>query len=285
MSARLSARNRRYRARKWAGRAGLYFAVLMLISPALLFFLWTLSLSLKNESDNMAFPPVFIPSPPTLSNFIDVFAKNDFLTYTINSVIVSFTATGLALLVGVPAGYGIAKSKATKAAVLILIARVTPGLSFLVPLFLIFQWLSLTGTLTPLVITHLVITVPIVVWVMIGFFEGLPGELEEAALVDGATIWQAFRHVAMPLARPGITVAMILSFIFSWNNFIFGVVLAGRETRTLPVAVYNVLTFEQVSWGPLAAAALVVTAPVLLLTLLMQKEIVAGLTAGGVKGG
>jgi multiple sugar transport system permease protein len=281
----LSARNRRYRLQKWAGRAGLYFAVLMLISPALLFFLWTLSLSLKNEIDNMAFPPVFIPWPPTLDNFIDVFAKNDFLNYTINSVIVSFTATGLALLIGVPAGYGIAKSRATKAAVLILIARVTPGLSFLVPLFLIFQWLNLTGTLTPLVITHLVITVPIVVWVMIGFFEGLPAELEEAALVDGATIWQAFRHVAMPLARPGITVAMILSFIFSWNNFIFGVVLAGRETRTLPVAVYTVLTFQQVSWGPLAAAALVVTAPVLLLTLVMQKEIVAGLTAGGVKGG
>jgi multiple sugar transport system permease protein len=281
----LSARNRGYRLRKWAGRAGLYFAVLMLISPALLFFLWTLSLSLKNEIDNMAYPPVFIPAPPTLDNFIDVFAKNDFLNYTLNSVIVSFSATGLALLIGVPAGYGIAKSKATKAAMLILIARVTPGLSFLVPLFLIFQWLNLTGTLTPLVITHLVITVPIVVWVMIGFFEGLPGELEEAALVDGATIWQAFRHVAMPLARPGITVAMILSFIFSWNNFIFGVVLAGRETRTLPVAVYNVLTFEQVSWGPLAAAALVVTAPVLLLTLVMQKEIVAGLPAGGVKGG
>ena len=284
-SGRMSARNRRYRLNKLAGQAGLYFAVLMLISPALLFFLWTLSLAFKNEVDNMAFPPVFIPAPPTLSNFIDVFEKNDFLTYTINSVIVSFGATGLALLFGVPAGYGIAKSKATKAAVLILIARVTPGLSFLVPLFLIFQWLGLVGTLTPLLITHLVITVPIVVWVMIGFFEGLPNELEEAALVDGATIWQAFRHVALPLARPGITVAMILSFIFSWNNFIFGVVLAGRETRTLPVAVYNVLTFEQVSWGPLAAAALVVTAPVLLLTLLMQKEIVAGLTAGGVKGG
>jgi multiple sugar transport system permease protein len=278
-------RNQGYRLRRLAGRVGLYFSVLVLISPALLVFLWMLSLSLKNEVDNMAFPPVFIPWPPTLSNFVDVFAKNDFLTYTINSVIVSFSATGLALLIGVPAGYGIAKSKATKAAVLILIARITPGLSFLVPLFLIFQWLSLTGTLTPLVITHLVITVPIVVWVMIGFFEGLPAELEEAALVDGATIWQAFRHVAMPLARPGITVAMILSFIFSWNNFIFGVVLAGRETRTLPVAVYNVLTFEQVSWGPLAAAALVVTAPVLLLTLLMQKEIVAGLTTGGVKGG
>jgi multiple sugar transport system permease protein len=271
--------------RTFLGSVGLYFSVIVLVSPAVLFFLWMLSLSLKNELDNTAWPPVFIPSPPTFDNFIDVFAKNDFLTYTINSVIVSFSATGLAILFGVPAGYGIAKAKATKAAALILIARVTPGLSYLIPLFLLFQWLGLIGTLVPLVITHLVITVPIVVWIMIGFFEGLPGELEEAALVDGATIWQAFLYVAMPLARPGITVATILAFIFSWNNFIFGVVLAGRATRTLPVAVYNVLTFEQISWGPLAAAALIVTAPVLLLTLLMQNEIVAGLTAGGVKGG
>jgi multiple sugar transport system permease protein len=276
---------RRYRIRRLLGRAGLALSVLALISPAILVFLWMLSLSLKNEVDNMAYPPVFIPNPPTLDNFVSVFEKNDFLTYTYNSIVVSFTATGLALLFGVPAGFGIAKARATRVAALIMIARVTPGLSYLIPLFLLFQWLGLTGTLSPIIITHLVITVPIVVWIMIGFFEGLPAELEEAALVDGATIWQAFRHIAMPLARPGITVAMILAFIFSWNNFIFGVVLAGRETRTLPVAVYNVLTFEQVSWGPLAAAALLVTAPVLLLTLVVQKEIVAGLTAGGVKGG
>lgn len=273
------------RVRRVMGRIGLYLSVGTLVSPALLVFLWMLSLSLKNEVDNTAYPPVFIPNPPTLANFVDVFAKNDFLNYAWNSVVVSFTATGLALLIGVPAGYGIAKAGARKSALMILIARITPGLSYLIPLFLLFQWLELTGTLTPIIISHLVITVPIVVWIMIGFFEGLPPELEEAALVDGATIWQAFRYVAMPLARPGITVALILAFIFSWNNFIFGVVLAGRETRTLPVAVYNVLTFEQISWGPLAAAALLVTLPVLLLTLLMQKEIVAGLTAGGVKGG
>ena len=275
----------RHRFKRALGRLGLYLSVLALVSPAAFVFLWMLSLSLKTEVDNTAFPPVFIPHPPTLSNFVQVFAENDFLNYTVNSVIVSFSATFLAIAIGVPAGYGIARMRAMRAAALILIARLTPGLSYLIPLFLLFQWVGLIGTLTPLVITHLVITVPIVVWVMIAFFEGLPVELEEAALVDGAGSWQAFRHVALPLARPGITVATILSFIFSWNNFLFGVVLANRETRTLPVAVYNVLTFEQVSWGPLAAAALVVTAPVLLLTLLMQKEIVAGLTTGGLKGG
>ena len=260
-------------------------SVIALVSPAALVFLWMLSLSLKTEIDNIAFPPIFIPSPPTLDNFRAVFERNDFLNQTLNSVIVSFGATGIALLVGIPAGYGIAKMRANKAAVLILIARITPGLSYLIPLFLLFQWIGLTGTIWPIIITHLVLTVPIAVWVMIGFFEGLPPELEEAALVDGATIWQAFRHVALPLARPGITVATILAFIFSWNNFIFAMVLAGRETRTLPVAVNNMLTFEQIAWGPLSAAALLVTLPVVVLTLVAQKQIVAGLTQGGVKGG
>jgi multiple sugar transport system permease protein len=275
---------KRHRARRLAGRVGLYASVILLVSPAVLFFLWMLSLSLKNELDNTAYPPVFIPNPPTLANFVDVFAKNDFLTYTINSVIVSFSATGLALLFGVPAGYGIAKAKATKAAALILIARVTPGLSYLIPLFLLFQWLGMIGTLTPLVITHLVITVPIVVWVMIGFFEGLPGELEEAALVDGATIWQAFVHVAMPLARPGIMVAMILSFIFSWNNFMFALVLSGANTKTLPVAIFDFVGYASIDWGGLMAAATIVTLPIMVIALFTQKYIVSGLTAGATKG-
>jgi len=119
----------RHRIRYWLGRVGLYTSVVLLVSPALLFFLWMLSLSLKNELDNTAYPPVFIPNPPTLANFVSVFEKNDFLTYAINSIIVSFSATGLALLLGVPAGYGIAKAKATRAAALILTARVTPGLA------------------------------------------------------------------------------------------------------------------------------------------------------------
>jgi multiple sugar transport system permease protein len=127
--------------------------------------------------------------------------------------------------------------------------------------------------------------VPIVVWVMIGYFEATPMELAEAASIDGATSWQVFRLVALPIAKPGIVVALILAVIFSWNNFVFGIVLANHETRTLPVAVYNMLSYEQVSWGPLSAAALVVTAPVLILTLFAQRQIVEGLTAGAVKGG
>ena len=275
----------RVRLRRIGAKLAFGFAVLVIVSPAALVFLWMLSLSLKTEIENIAYPPIFIPATPTLDNFAEVFRASPFARYTLNSIVVTGSAVLLALLIGVPAGYGIAKAKAFKLAVLVLIARITPGLSYLIPLFILFQWLGLMGTLLPMVITHLVITVPIVVWVMIGFFESLPPDLEEAALIDGATAWQAFRHIVLPLSRPGIVVAAILSFIFSWNNFIFGVVLTGRETRTLPVAVYNVLTFEQIAWGPLAAAALVVTLPVLVLTLVAQRQIVAGLTTGGVKGG
>jgi multiple sugar transport system permease protein len=272
-------------ARRVASRLAFGFAVFVIVSPAILVMLWMLSLSLKNEVDNMAYPPVFVPSPPTLANFEAVFENANLMRYLVNSLLVTGGATLVAILVGVPAGYGIAKASAHRTAICILIARITPALSYLIPLYMMFQMLGLTGSLWPIFITHLVITIPIFVYVMIGFFESLPPDLEEAALIDGCTLWQAFRHVALPLARPGIVVAMILSIIFSWNNFVFGAVLGGRQTRTLPAAVYNMLTFEQVAWGPLAAAALLVTAPVLILTLFIQKEIVGGLTAGGVKGG
>ena len=275
----------RARRRRKLRKIGFGLSILVIVSPAILVFLWMLSLSLKNEIDNLAYPPVFIPSQLTLRNFVQVFAENSMGLYFWNSIVVSGLATLVALAIGVPAGYGIARTQAHKLTVLILIARMTPALSYLIPLFTVFQLLGLNNTRTALVITHLVITVPIIVYVMAGHFETLPRELEEAALIDGGSVWTTFRYVALPLARPGIVVATILAFIFSWNNFVFGAVLAGRATRTLPAAVYNVLTFEQLAWGPLAAAAIVVTLPVLLLTIFIQKEIVAGLTAGGLKGG
>ncbi len=270
--------------RRWLRRIGFWLSVFVIVSPAILVFLWMLSLSLKTEIDNITYPPIFIPNPPTFANFRQVFEENSIGRYLWNSIVVSGGATLVALAIGVPAGFGIARVGAKQLTVLILLARMTPALSYLIPLFAVFQFLRLNNTLTALVITHLVITVPIVVYIMAGYFETLPKELEEAVLIDGGSVWSTFRYVALPLARPGIIVGTILSFIFSWNNFVFGAVLAGRETRTLPVAVYNVLTFEQLAWGPLAAAAIIVTLPVLLLTIVIQKEIVVGLTHGGVKG-
>lgn len=269
--------------RSWGQRLALLLAIIVIVLPALSFFLWMLSLSLKPEIDNTAYPPVLIPRTLDWSNYGAMLGGRDFVRYVTNSLIVTGSAVILALILGVPAAYGIARARAHKLAVLIMIARMTPALSFLIPLFLLFQYMGLMRSLWPQIITHLVVTIPVVIWIMTSFFESLPVELEEASRIDGANRWQVFRLVALPLARPGIMVALILSFIFSWNNFVFGIVLAGRTTRTLPVAVYNSLTFEQVSWGPLSAAAILVTLPVLLLTVVAQKQIVQGMTSGAVK--
>jgi multiple sugar transport system permease protein len=272
------------RPRRLLRRIGFWLSLLVLVSPVVFVFLWMLSLSLKPNVENIAYPPIFIPRSPTFDNFRAVFENSPFGLYALNSFVVATASTLISLAVGVAAGYGIAKAKAHGLAAFVLISRMTPGLSYLIPWFMMFQALRLNNTLWALIITHLVIGLPITIWVMMGFFEDLHPELEEAALVDGGTIWTAFRDVALPLSRPGIVVSAILAFIFSWNNFIFAVVLAGRDTRTLPVAVFNTLTFEQLAWGQLAAAALVVTLPVLLLTVFVQRQIVVGMTAGGMKG-
>jgi multiple sugar transport system permease protein len=263
---------------------GFYAALLLLLSPVLFVFYWMISLALKPDVENVTYPPVFIPEHPTFDNFVQVFQKNPFGLYTLNSFVVAAASTAISLALGVPAAYGIIKGDWRAPALFVLIALMTPALSYLIPWFILFRFLELNNTLLALIITHLVIGLPLTVWVMMGFFEGLHPEIEEAARVDGCSVWQVFQLVSLPLARPGIVVAAILSFIFSWNNFIFAVVLAGRETRTLPVAVFSVLTFEQLAWGNLAAAALIVTVPVLLITIFVQRQIVVGMTAGAVKG-
>jgi len=128
------------------------------------------------------------------------------------------------------------------------------------------------------------VALPLVLWVMIGFFEDVPSELIEAARIDGCSNFSAFIRVALPLVKPGIVATAILSFIFSWNNFLFSLIIAGFKTRTLPIAVYNFLSYEEINWGGLTAAATIITLPVLILSLFIQKHIVRGLTLGALKG-
>ena len=270
--------------RKAAHRVVFGLSLVLLMAPTVFFFFWMISLSLKTDVENLAYPPVLIPRALTLTNYAYVFANSPLPRFAINSVIVAVGSTGLSLLLGIPAGYGVARSRRYGTALLILVARMTPALSYLIPWFLLFQELGLANTYQALILTHLIIGLPLVIWVMIGFFEGVQLELEDAALIDGCSRFGSFLRVAVPLTRPGIVVSGILAFIFSWNNFIFAVVLAGPRLQTLPVAVFSMMSFEQTNWGPLAAAALLITAPVLILTMTVQRDIVAGLAAGGMKG-
>ena len=271
-------------ARKVSGRLLFGLFVVLLLLPTLFFFFWMASLSVKPDADNLAYPPVFIPSGVTADNYRSVFENSPFARYALNSLIVAVGSTGLALLLGVPAAYGIARSARYGTALFILVARMTPALSYLIPWFILFQSLGLANTYLALILTHLIIGLPLIIWIMVGFFEDVHRDLEDAAVIDGCSRFGSFLRVAVPLTRPGIAVSGILAFIFSWNNFIFAVVLAGPRLQTLPVAIFNVLTFEQINWGPLAAAALLVTAPVLILAMMVQRHIITGLAAGGLKG-
>jgi len=270
--------------KKLLWRIAFYAAVVLVMLPTVFVFYWMITLSIKPQVEAAGYPPSFFWFKVTFKGYVDVFAKNPFLLYTWNSLVVATGCTLLALIVGLPCAYSIAHWRQQGLALTILVARIIPGISYLIPWYILFRNLKMVDTYQALILTHLVVGLPIVIWVMIGFFEDIPAELREAALIDGCTDYGAFLRVAVPLVKPGIVATSILSFIFSWNNFLFSVILAGRNTRTLPIAVFNMIGYEEINWGPLAAAATMITLPVIFLTLIIQRHIVTGLTFGAVKG-
>jgi multiple sugar transport system permease protein len=261
----------------------LFATGVVVLLPFMFPFLWMLMGSFKEEVDFLAYPPVWIFAP-TLENYRNIFVEQDFFQYGVNSTIVALLVTLISLFLGIPGAYAVARYRRTGFALIVLTARMAPGIAFLIPWFVLFVQLKLTNTYFALVTTHLIQTLPIVLWMMIGFIEAIPREIEQAAMVDGCTVWGSLFRVIIPLTLPGIAASGILSFIFSWNNFLFYVVLAGEKTKTLPVAVFNFLGYQAVSWGPLCAASSIITLPVIILALVVQRYIVQGLAAGGVTG-
>jgi multiple sugar transport system permease protein len=246
-------------------------------------FYWMVLTSLRSQVDNVSRIPVWFFTP-TWENYQNVIARNNFLEFTWNSFVIAALSTGIGLVLGLPAAYSIARFKQDGLALAILIARLTPYITYLVPWYLAFRALGLIDTYLALTLTHLIVGMPLIVWIMISFFENVPQDLEEAAFVDGATRIGAFMRVILPLSTPGIVAASILAFIFSWNQFLFSLVLSGPNTRPVPVAVFNFISYGQIDFGGLGAAAVLITLPVIILTLIIQRWIVTGLTMGAVKG-
>lgn len=263
--------------------AGFYLLVALILVPFAFVFWYMITTSLKGPQDLQAseFQWFF---QPTWDNYAQVFEQTEFLQFAVNSMLVGLGSVVVALLLGLPAAYAIARFKAPKIALLILSSRITPGITFLIPLFIIFSQLKWVDTYHALILAHLLVTLPMVTWLMIGFFEDIPQELIDSARVDGASVTRTFLSVVLPVSRGGIAAAAILSFIFSWNHFMFSVVLAGKTTRTLPVAVFEFMSYGQINWGAIAAAATVMTLPVIVMALFVQRNIVQGLAGGAVKG-
>lgn len=260
-----------------------WFCLIILIAVIIFPFVWMLESALKTQVDIIAWPPRFIFTP-TLQNFKRVFVEQNFLLYLKNSVIVAFGAVMFSLLLGLPAAYSIARFHQTKLSMLILVARLLPGISFLMPWYIVFSRLRLMDSYTALILSHMLIALPLIVWTMSPYFGAIPRELEEAAMVDGLPQQKSFLLIVLPLSMPGIVTATTLSFIFSWNNFMFSQVLSQQRTRTLPIAVYNFLSYVEVDWGAVMAAAVAIMFPAIVLTMIFQKYVVQGLTAGAVKG-
>jgi multiple sugar transport system permease protein len=264
-------------------RTAFYGVLFGLLAFFLFPLLWMVLTSLKTNVQAMAYPPLWV-FRPTLQNYIDVFEKNPFVQYIVNSTVVAVLAVGASLVCGLPAGYAMARYRQNALGFLFLIVRILPGIAFLVPLFVIYRHLGMINTLWGIALAHIVVVLPLVIWIMAGFFEDVPRELEEAALIDGCSRVGAFVRIILPLSKPGIVAASILGFIASWNNFIFVLILGGKDTITLPMAVYGFVSFEDVNWGGLTAAATLITLPILLLSLIVQRHLAGGLTVGAVKG-
>lgn len=289
----------RPRPARTARRIFFYGALSLLLIVFIFPFFWMAFNSFKTHEKILEYPPAFV-FEPTLQNFKNVLwqtpvvqysgmqegpvASSPFVQFTWNSGVIAFGAVGVGMVLGLPAAYGIARYRRRMLALGILICRMIPGISFLVPLFIVFRVLGLIDTYSGLIIVHLIITVPLITWIMIGFFEDIPVELEEAARIDGCSRAGVFLRIALPLVRPGLVSAAILALIFTWNSFLFPLILAGVKTKTLPVMVYSFMTFDYLDLGGIYAASTLITLPVIIMVLLVQRQFIRGLMIGGVKG-
>lgn len=246
-------------------------------------FAWMILTSLKTQLQ-ITSSEHFFRFTPTMANYRNVLEEQNFLLYMLNSFIVAFSSVFLSLVIGLPAAYGVAKYNMNKMGMIVLIVKIIPGIMFLVPWFIVFSQLRMIDTHLALILTHMLIGLPYIVWIMISYFESLPVEIQESGLIDGCTGQGVFVRIILPVAIPGIFTSFLLAFISSWNHFLFSVILSGSSTKTLPVAIFNFISYAEVNWGAIMAAACLVTMPVLLISLFTQRFIVSGMSAGAVKG-
>ena len=258
-------------------------AIVVILAITLVPILYLISSSFKKIVDIMNPDKLFI-FMPTVQNYIDVFTKYDFVKPLINSLIVSVGATVLACIFGLPCAYSIARFKQRKLSLVVLAVRVIPCITFLVPWYIILSRVHLTGTHVALIGANLLVSLPLIIWICTPYFESVPASIEESAMMDGCSVYGSFLKIMIPLSGPGICTAAILSFIYSWNNFMFALILGSAKTRTLPTAVFNFISYTDVNWGGLMAATVVITLPVIVISIILNQYVVGGLTAGAVKG-
>lgn len=272
------------------GKVLFWVAVVAIAIFCLAPMLWQVLTSFKVNEDISAVPNVYFPTRLTLNHYIELFSRRPFMRYILNSAIVSLISTVACLTIGSPAAYALARlrpfgGKIVQAAILII--TLFPGILLLQGLLEIVQFFHLGNNYLALIIPYTAINLPLTILVMQSFFEQLPKDLEDAAKVDGYSIWQMLIQIVMPLTLPALVTTGILTFIFAWNEYIFALTFLTEESmKTIPVASAQIggSSVFEIPYGPIAAATVVGTIPLVILVLFFQRQIVQGLTAGAVKG-
>jgi ABC-type glycerol-3-phosphate transport system permease component len=249
---------------------------------------WGLLTSFKTERDVLAYPPVWI-FEPTLANYREVlFGTSSILPNLMSSIIVATASTLLTMLFAIPAAYAIARLRypgKRTSGFYVLATQMLPPVGLIIPYYLVLQKIGLLDSYSGLTTIYLTFSLPFAVWLMVSYFEDVPYEMEEAALLDRAGRLRALWYVILPQVRGGIAVTTVFVFLNAWNEFLFAVVLGGNRVRPVTVAMFNFISVEQTQWARLAAGAMLAMAPVIVIGLAAQRHIVKGLTVGAVKGG
>jgi multiple sugar transport system permease protein len=265
-----------------------WLAAGLLVSIWVFPVLWGLLTSFKTERDVLAYPPTFI-FEPTLANYREVlFGTSSILPNLWSSIVVASASTLLTMLIAVPAAYALARLRfpgKKTTGFYVLATQMLPPVGLIIPYYLVLQKVGLLDSYTGLTTIYLTFSLPFAVWLMVSYFEDVPYEMEEAALLDRAGRLRALWYVVLPQVRGGIAVTTVFVFLNAWNEFLFAVVLGGNNVRPVTVAMFNFISVEQTQWARLAAGAMLAMAPVIVIGLAAQRHIVKGLTVGAVKGG
>lgn len=269
-------------------RTRIYVSVALLLLFVGFPLYWMVTSSLKTSPDIVRIPPVWAPLVPTLEHYRELFAVTDFGRWFLNSLIVCSLSTLIAVVLGVLGAYALARLKVRGKELLgrsVLLAYMFPGVLLVIPLVLVFTRLGLINTQIGLSLAYLTFALPFVMWVMRDFLGSVPVDLEEAAMIDGASRLEALRDVVIPQAYPGIIACAIFAFLFAWNEYLFAAVLVrNHDLMTLPPAMANFASTMDTRWGLVMAASTLATVPMALAFAFLQKYLVTGIGAGGVKG-
>jgi ABC-type glycerol-3-phosphate transport system permease component len=269
-------------------RVGWYVGMSFVVAIFLFPIIWMAVASLKPSSELFDIDRFsFFPKKFVSENYVRVLTKSRVPAYFLNSSIVALSATGISVVVASLGGYAISRFRTLDMRILglsCLASQTIPGMMLVVPLFLFFKKLQLINTYQGLILAHTTFSLPFSIWMLRSYFDSIPAELEEAAMIDGCSRFGIFWRIVFPLCAPGVVAVAIFSFMVSWNEFLFALVLTqGERMRTLPIGIQNFITQFQYEWGSLLASGSVATFPILILFLLLQKYLVQGLTAGAIK--